>query len=87
MGDSQRHRCAVCGRSDVRLYRYYGSFLRDSEIFCDLDAPEKSGDWLVPLCEDTDGSVWGYSSIPEDALARFYAMSDASVLLITERGR
>lgn len=75
----QQHKCSECGRSDVRLYRYRGRFLRDSEVYCCQCAPagpikEKL---LVPLCEDMDGSVWGFTSAPIDALARFYALSDA----------
>lgn len=75
----QQHKCSRCGRSDVRLYRYYGCFLRDSEIYCCQCAPagliEKKS--LVPLCEDIDGSVWGYTSVPPDAIARFYVLPDA----------
>lgn len=74
----QHHRCAICKRNAVKLYRYYASFLRDSEIFCKTHAPtghiEKQH--LVPLCEDTDGSVWGYTSVPEDAIARWEALPD-----------
>jgi len=80
MSDNQYHQCAVCGRSDVRLYRYYGSPLRDSEIYCCQDAPggQIEGQFLVPLCEDVDGTVWGYTSVPEDAIARFYALPESS---------
>lgn len=75
---AQVHGCSVCGRNDVRLYRYGGMFLRDEEIFCRADAPSRKieGGNLIPLIEDTDGSVWGYTSAPEDAMKRFYAMPD-----------
>lgn len=76
---SQHHCCAVCERNDVKLYRYYGNFLRDDEIFCHAHAPEGyiEKQVLVPLCEDTDGSVWGYTSVPDDAIARWEALPDA----------
>lgn len=74
----QYHRCATCQRNTVKLYRYYASPLRDAEIFCRRCAPpghiERQN--LVPLCEDTDGTVWGYTSVPEDAIARFNALPD-----------
>jgi hypothetical protein len=74
----QHHCCAVCKRHDVRLYRYYGFFLRDEEILCRAHAPpghiERQN--LVPLCEDTDGSVWGYTSVPDEAIARWEALPE-----------
>ena len=75
---TQHHRCAICQRNDVRLYRYYSSFLRDDEIFCRAHAlaGEIESQLLVPLCEDTDGSVWGYSAVPDDAIARWRALPE-----------
>jgi hypothetical protein len=77
-GREQQHRCTVCGRNTVKLYRYYASPLRDAEIFCRTHAPagQIQSQYLVPLCEDTDGSVWGYTSVPADAIARFAALPD-----------
>ena len=74
----QRHRCAVCQRNNIKLYRYYANFLRDKEIFCRSHAPPGliEQQILVPLCEDVDGSVWGYTSVPEDAIERFNALPD-----------
>lgn len=74
----QRHCCAVCKRNDVKLYRYYGSPLRDEKIFCRQDAPpgEIEKQSLVPLYEDLDGSVWGYTSAPATAIARWKALPD-----------
>ena len=75
----QHHCCAARKRNTVKLYRYYGSPLRDAEIYCRKDAPagEIEHQYLVPLCEDLDGSVWGYTSVPDDAIARFEALPDA----------
>lgn len=74
----QHHKCATCGRNTVKLYRYYSFFLRDEEIFCRKHAPagQIESQYLVPLCEDLDGSVWGYTSVPDDAIARFNALPD-----------
>lgn len=75
----QHHRCMMCKRNTVKLYRYYGSPLRDDEIYCRACAPTDEIDKqvLVPLCEDVDGTVWGYTSVPADAIARFEALPDA----------
>jgi hypothetical protein len=72
----QHHCCAVCQRRDCRLYRGYGTFLRDDEIFCKAHIPADQAGWYVPLCEDLDGSVWGYTSAPDDAIERFNALPD-----------
>lgn len=74
----QKHHCSVCKRNTVKLYRYYALFLRDNDIFCRTHAPagQIENQNLVPLCEDADGSVWGYTSVPEDAIARFNALPD-----------
>ena len=71
------HYCAACYHSDVRLYRIYGNFLRDGEIYCNAHIPPEPtrGCW-VPLVEDTDGSVWGYTSAPPEALDRWRALPD-----------
>ena len=75
---NQHHCCTVCKRNDVRLYRYYGRVLRDEEIYCKADAPDGQieSQSLVPLCEDFDGSVWGYTSVPDDAVARWEALPE-----------
>lgn len=70
----QKHKCSICQRNNVKLYRYYGSFLRDNEIYCHDHKPNSS--WIVPLIEDIDGSVWGYTSAPQDAIDRFNALPD-----------
>lgn len=74
----QHHSCAVCHRNTIKLYRYYSHFLRDEEIYCRSCAPEGhiERQYLVPLCEDLDGSVWGYTSVPQDATDRFNALPD-----------
>jgi hypothetical protein len=70
--------CAKCYRSGVRLYRSYGSFLRDEEIFCNgcLDQPAEKRGWWVPLIPADDGGVWGYTSAPEADIARWEALPD-----------
>lgn len=74
----QQHKCATCQRNDVRLYRVYGNFLRDEEIFCTAHGPAGWIDRqiLVPLVEDEDGNVWGYASVSDDAIARWEALKE-----------
>lgn len=74
----QYHCCATCKRNDVKMYRWYGSPLRDHEIFCRSHAKPGliENQNLVPLCEDTDGTVWGYTSVPPDAIARWEALPE-----------
>ena len=69
------HKCHVCGREDVRLYRPGGEFLRAERIVCNAHFPA-GADLIcyVPLRADKDGSVWGHTSGPVDA---WYAMPDA----------
>ena len=75
---TQYHCCAICKRNDVKLYRYYGSFLRDDEILCRTHAPAGhiENQNMVPLCEDVDGSVWGYTSVRWDARERWEALPE-----------
>lgn len=72
----QHNRCVICGRNTIKLYRPYGSPLRDAEIFCKAHIPTEQASWYVPLCEDLDGTVWGYTSVPDDAIARWQALPD-----------
>ena len=35
--------------------------------------------WYVPLCiDESDGSVWGYTSVPNEALNKFYSSPENS---------
>lgn len=70
------HRCAECGRGDVRLYREGGMFFREGDARC--NACLESTDWKVPLITDPVGyGVWGYSSVPERDCDRFFAAPEA----------
>ena len=72
---TQLHRCSICQRDDVRLYRYYGRFLRADEIFCKRHIPQN--DMItVPLIEDEYGDAWGSTSVPEDAWKRWDEMGE-----------
>src|SRR5690348_17143168 len=72
-----KHYCASCYHNDVRLYRIYGNFLRDSEIFCNQHIPpEPARGWWAPLVEDADGDVWGYTSAPPEDMARWLALPE-----------
>lgn len=70
-------KCYTCGRSDVRLYREYGMFLRDTDIKCNAHIRQNSQDWIVPLIEAPDGTVWGYTSCPEEDIKTWRNKPDA----------
>ena len=74
----QSHQCFYCGKNDVKLYRIYGNFLLDIEIYCKKDAPAGWIDRqiLVPLIEDIDGNVFLYTSVPTDAIKRWNNLPD-----------
>ena len=67
-------KCAKCGKQGVKLYRAYGEFLRDDRIFCQEHVNPDSWGWYIPLIEDTDGTVWGYTSSPLEAVKRWEAL-------------
>ena len=69
--------CATCKTSGVRLYRPYGNFFRPEDNRCNKHITEKQRGWYVPLCPDEDGSIWGYTSIPDEAIDIFYALPEA----------
>lgn len=74
----QHNSCATCGRRDVRLYRPYGSFLRDDGIFCN-EHITRDFSWYVPLCEDIrDGTVWGYTSVSDESIWWFEKLPDGA---------
>lgn len=72
----QIHRCAICKRSNIKLYRPYGEFLRDDKIRCRKHIPIRKLDVYVPMIEDLDGSVWGYTSVPEDTHTKWKDLPD-----------
>ena len=67
-------KCAKCGKQGVKLYRAYGEFLRDDRIFCQEHVDPDSWGWYIPLIEDTDGTAWGYTSSPLEAVKRWEAL-------------
>ena len=69
------HRCGIC-KKDAKLFRPYGEFLRDHWIRCTNHIPKLEQDWYVPCIEDLDGSVWGYTSMPQSAIDRWNALPD-----------
>ena len=75
------HRCAVCNQ-DVKLYRPYGEFLRSQRIKCREHIPNNEQDWHVPLIEDTDGGVWGFSSAPQSAIDKWNILPITAPLLL-----
>ncbi len=73
----QRHKCSVCKKNYVKLYRYYSNFLRDDEIYCRGHSPEGliESESLVPLIE-RKGGVWGFGSVPHDAVKLWNTLPD-----------
>ncbi len=71
----QKHKCATCGHNDVKLYRVYG--VQDFHpVYCKQHTPKTEKVDYIPCVEDVDGSVWGYSSAPKEAVDRFYSLPD-----------
>ena len=75
---TQFHQCATCGSADVKLYRPYGEFLRDARVYCNAHVPKGEFRWYVPMIEDVDSTVWGYTSVPDDAIKLWNGLLDAS---------
>ena len=71
--------CNECKKTnlEVRLYRPYGNFYRVEDTHCNAHISAEQRDWYVPLIFDEDGSVWGYTSVPMDALEAFYALPES----------
>ncbi len=72
----QLHRCHVCKKSNVRLYREYGEFLREHRIYCAKHIGKWN--WKVPLIEDTWGNVWGYSSYPNNDIDKWLQLPNTA---------
>lgn len=84
---NQHHKCSVCGRSSIRLYREYGNFLRDAEIQCKEHTRDgEPGKWMVPLVEDDDGTVWGYTSTPIEDWERWDGLPEGTWITTKRAG-
>lgn len=70
-----KYSCKDCGKSGVKLWREYQTFLDHITLRC-KDCSQKSENrmlepgcdqigWLVPAVPTDDGSFWGYTSVPE----------------------
>ena len=70
------NQCNKCKRADVRLYRSYGGIHYPDEVFCSIHIPQKERAIYVPLIEDDSGKVWGYTSVPRDAVKRWELLPD-----------
>ena len=64
-GERAMSKCIVCGKENVKLWRSYGGFFREDEVWCKAHKPKE---WVVPLIKDKGGDVWGYTSVPDDAI-------------------
>ncbi len=71
-------KCGLCGSKKVKIYRPYGNFYRPPDNRCNKCVTTDQRDWYVPCITDEDGHIWGYTSIPEDAILTFYALPEKS---------
>jgi len=69
-------KCEVCGILGARVYRFASS--SDLDCRCN-DCIEKGKHiYYIPCIYDVDGSVWGYTSVPEIDVARFLALPESN---------
>ena len=76
----QLHKCNACNIDNIKLYRPYGEFLRDERIFCEEHVPVDEWDWFVPMIEDVDGTVWGYTSVPQNDIRKWESLPPEDVV-------
>lgn len=53
-------------------------FRRPETDRCNGCLTEHQRGWYVPLCLDEEGQAWGYTSVPQEAVDCFGALSEAS---------
>lgn len=69
--------CGKCGATGVKIYRDYGMFRRPENDRCNDCLEDPS--WFVPcILDESDGSCWGYTSVPEEDCKKFYALPEKS---------
>jgi len=83
---TDEYKCGSCGAAGVRLWREYQTFA--PSLFCVTCALSSSHagsataeslrgcdqiGWLVPAVP-ADGGWWGYSSVPDEGVAWWYAL-------------
>ena len=72
------HKCAKCGRPDVRLYRPYGECPRMERIVCIAHFPIPTNlGWWVPLRFDEHGNVYGYCGGDQASVDAWMALADS----------
>lgn len=79
--ENEKIKCGNCGAENVRLYRPYGNFYRPKDNRCN-DCLEIT-DWMVPCVQAEDMTIWGYSSVNEEDLAKFNALAEKNPLKAT----
>lgn len=70
--------CGKCKAKNVRIYRSYGTFYRPETNRCNNCLPSKldKRGWYVPCIADSDGTIWGYASVPQELCEKFYALPE-----------
>lgn len=77
--------CSECGKSGVRLYREYQTFMGNQVLRCELCAKQNQGErssgkhaigWLVAAVPTEDGETfWGYTSVPLAGISWWESLS------------
>jgi len=68
--------CSVCGIRGKRIFRFAASSYLDCRCNNCIEAGKHL--YYVPCIYDTDGSVWGFTSVPEIDVARFLALPESN---------
>ena len=86
------YKCGDCGATNVKLWRYYQTFLNNQHLRCMECACKhqekpypvdfKKGDqigWMVPAVPTEEGNTyWGYTSVPQDGVDWWKGLKDAN---------
>lgn len=73
--DEQTLKCRACSEAqiDVKIWRHYNNIQSDSI------------GWSVPAVPDDTGTFWGYTSVPEGAVAWWRALPEVDARI--EKGQ
>ncbi len=82
------YRCLGCDADGVRLWRKDSMFLNHQDLKCrrcseteqepdpELHGGSDAIGWRVPAVPDDTGTFWGYTSVPEGAIAWWRALPE-----------
>lgn len=80
-GTPEGYTCGTCGKTGVRLYREYQTFLDQQQLYCRACAlikqkqpkPDNKSEhtigWLVAAVPTVEGDTfWGFTSVPDEGV-------------------